>query len=641
MLYRIEIDGLRAICILPVIFYHFNFPYFNGGYIGVDIFFVISGYLICSLVLKDINEKKFSLKNFYERRARRILPLLFFVIIITTVVSKTLYSPDYFLEIIDSSLSSTFLFSNFYFWKLSGYFEIGTELNPLFHTWSLSIEEQFYILFPLLFLFFFNFFQKRILFLIVIVILAGLSISVYTSRFHPSANFYLLPFRTFEICFGVLSALIYNFYNLKNINNNYKNYLSLFGFFIIILSIFLFTEDTLSPGLISILPITGCVIVILFCDMNTYIYKVLSNKLLVFIGLISYGLYLWHIPILNFYKIIFSISSKIDYLLIFTLVFFISILTWKYIEKPFRNFKKIESKNFFRFIFIFIAIYLALILSLNFSLEDNKKNFISKLDKNQKIIYKQTQLAKLDNGYNNMFDNHKCKFWYKKLNNDFKKRFNNCFIKLNKKAIFLFGDSHQMDFYNGITKLTSEDFFIVSISRGRCRLHNPRPLGYEGCDFDNIKNFINSNKDKIDTIIYHQAGSFFLYGNKSLPIKRNDILKALDYLNKIDSKKIVWLGPRIEPNILIDYTFTKNFKKYKNFVNYNINFVDKEIYNILKNSSINYVSLIDLYDFELDKDFFVEKKFTFSDFDHWSSFGETYFTRKILINSPFIAKIFQ
>jgi peptidoglycan/LPS O-acetylase OafA/YrhL len=633
MLYRKEIDGLRAICILPVIFYHFNFPYFNGGYIGVDIFFVISGYLICSLVIKDINEKRFSLKNFYERRARRILPLLFLVIIVTTLISKILYSPDYFESIIESSLSSTFLFSNFYFWKQSGYFEVGSELNPLFHTWSLSIEEQFYILFPILFLFFFSIFQKRILFFILGLIIVGLTISYYSSRFHPSANFYLLPFRAFEICFGILSALIYNFYNFKNLNNKYKNYFSLLGLFLIVLSIFIFNEDTLSPGIISILPITGCAIVILFCDHNTQIYKILSNRQLVFIGLISYSLYLWHIPILNFYKIIFSISSKLDYIIIFILVFLISILTWKYIEKPFRNFKKIKSKFFFSIISLYLVIYLALILSLNFMLVNSKKQFSTKLDQDKKIIYNQTQLAKLDNGYDKMFDNNKCKFWSRKLNSDFKKRFNNCFVKLNKKAIFLLGDSHQMDFYNGFAKISDEDAFVVSISRGRCRLHNPRPLGYGGCDFDNLKKFINDNQNKIDNVIYHQSGSFFLQGNKSLPIKRKDIKKVIKFLENLNVEQIIWLGPRIEPNIPIDYTYTQNYQMHKNFINYSIKHVDKEIAKRISDSSIDYISLIKIVDFNLETDFFVEENFTFSDYAHWSTFGELYFTKMILENS--------
>ena len=266
-------------------------------------------------------------------------------------------------------------------------------------------------------------------------------------------------------------------------------------------------------------------------------------------------------------------------------------------------------------------------------LDNSKKQFIDKLDQDKLIIYNHTQLAKLDKGYDKMFDNNKCKFWARKLKSDFKKRFDDCFFELNKKAIFLIGDSHQMDFYNGLAKISSEDLFIVSISRGRCRLNNPRPLGYDGCDFDNLKNFINENQEKIEIIIYHQSGSFFLQGSKSLPIKEKDIIKVIEYLENLDVEKITWLGPRIEPNIPIDYTYTQNYQKHKNFINYNIKYVDKEIAEKTSNSSIDYISINKIIDFNLKKDFFVEESFTFSDYDHWSSFGELYFTKKILENS--------
>ena len=190
-----------------------------------------------------------------------------------------------------------------------------------------------------------------------------------------------------------------------------------------------------------------------------------------------------------------------------------------------------------------------------------------------------------------------------------------------------------MDFYNGFAKISDEDTFIVSISRGRCRLHNPRPLGYGGCDFDNLKKFINDNKNKIDNVIYHQSGSFFLQGNESLPIKKKDIKKVIKFLENLDVEKITWLGPRIEPNIPIDYTYTQNYQKHKNFINYNIKYVDKEIAEKTSTSSIDYISINKIIDFNLKKDFFVEESFTFSDYDHWSSFGELYFTKKILENS--------
>ena len=283
---------------------------------------------------------------------------------------------------------------------------------------------------------FFWYFSKKNYFSTFNIYICRISCFNLFLTFSPQRKFLFITFRAFEICFGILSALIYNFYNFKNLDNNYKNYFSLLGIFLIFLSIFIFNEDTLSPGLISILPITGCVIIILFCDNNTFIYKILSYRPLVFTGLISYSLYLWHVPILNFYKIIFSITSKFDYIIIFSTVFLISIVTWKYIEKPFRNFEKIKSNIFFSIIFFYLVIYITLIVGLHLILDSSKKQFSDKLDQDKLIIYNQTQLAKLDKGYDKMFDNNKCKFWSRKLKSDFKKRFDDCFFELNKKQFF-------------------------------------------------------------------------------------------------------------------------------------------------------------------------------------------------------------
>ena len=359
MYYRKEIDGLRALSILPVIFFHFGFSKFNGGYIGVDIFFVISGYLITSFIIREINEENFSLLKFYERRARRILPLLCFVLFSVTIISYFLFTPSYLVSYYKSVLAALFFFSNVFFWMKSGYFETGADVNPIFHTWSLSIEEQYYIIFPIIFIFFFKLLSKKIIYFCSILILLGAFISQYLSMFHPSANFYLLPFRVFEISIGVLTAIIFNYYNLASIKIIIKNILSTIGLTTLVISIFLFNEDTLSPSLMSLLPLLGCSMIILFTDKETYVYKILSNRILVFVGLLSYGLYLWHVPLLVFYKINFSIDNNFDYVYILLLTFTVTFTTWKYIEQPFRSFEKLNSKKFYKILLIYLLIFLS------------------------------------------------------------------------------------------------------------------------------------------------------------------------------------------------------------------------------------------------------------------------------------------
>jgi len=640
MNYRKEIDGLRALSILPVIFFHFGFARFSGGYIGVDIFFVISGYLITSLIIREISEEKFSLTKFYERRARRILPLLFFVLFLSTIISFFLFTPNYLVTFYKSALATLFFFSNIFFWSKSGYFETGADVNPIFHTWSLSIEEQYYLIFPLIFIFFFKLLNKKIIYACLIIIFLGAGISHYLSMFHPSANFYLLPFRVFEICIGVFSAIVLYYYNFSNFKLIFKNILSSAGLILLIFSIFLFNEDTLSPSLISLVPLFGCCMIILFTDSNTFIYRILSNRILVFIGLLSYGLYLWHVPLLVFYKINFSINDNFDYIIISILTFLITLITWRYIEQPFRNFKIIKSELFFKILIIYLFLFLTLIFTLQFNSETRIVNFEKSLNKEDKKIFEETIIAGKIKGYESMYDDKNCKFWSENLDENFLKRFENCKKIINEKAIVMLGDSHQMDLYNGIAQISDKNF-IVSISRGRCRLHTPNPLGFKGCQFDEIKKFINENSENISSLIYNQSGSFFLSGSKNLPVKKDFISNTVKYLDDIRNiENIIWVGPRIEPNVLMDFTYTRNYKIHEKFVNYNIKFVDIEIAEILSNSKIKYISIIDSVNFDFKNDFNVGGKFTYSDYDHWSVFGEKYFTKKILNYSNIYKDIF-
>ena len=172
--YKPHIDGLRALAVLPVIFFHAGFDYFKGGFIGVDIFFVISGYLITNIIIKDLSKKKFSLQNFYLRRARRILPALLFITLIS-ILFATIFLPDKELKFVSKQAISVVLFvSNFFFWKNTGYFDPNSELQPLLHTWSLGVEEQFYILFPIFLILVWNFFRKKLIFFLLIIIFLSL-----------------------------------------------------------------------------------------------------------------------------------------------------------------------------------------------------------------------------------------------------------------------------------------------------------------------------------------------------------------------------------------------------------------------------------------------------------------------------------
>jgi peptidoglycan/LPS O-acetylase OafA/YrhL len=210
MKYKEEIDGLRALAVLPVILFHAGFTTFSGGFVGVDIFFVISGYLITTIILDEMDKGSFSLLNFYERRARRILPALFFVTLCTLPFTWFWMLPQDLIRFAQSLVAVQIFGSNVFFWLTSGYFDTASELKPLLHTWSLAVEEQYYVLFPVFLMLAWKLGKKWIISLLLVVAIISVLAAQYGARDHPSFTFYLLPTRAFEIISGALISLYIN-----------------------------------------------------------------------------------------------------------------------------------------------------------------------------------------------------------------------------------------------------------------------------------------------------------------------------------------------------------------------------------------------------------------------------------------------
>ncbi len=359
MKYRAEIDGLRALAVLPVILFHAGFDWFSGGFIGVDVFFVISGYLITTILIKDIEEKRISIIAFYERRARRILPALFFVMLVCIPFAWMWMLPDA-LENFGQSLVSTSLFSNnFLLMVTSGYWDLASEYKPLMHTWSLAVEEQYYIIFPIFLIYAWRLGKSKVLWLIFFIALISFTLSEYGWRLNPNTNFYNSPSRAWELLAGSIAAFVAYQKGLKN-----NNGLAFLGLIAIIFSIFAFNEETPFPSAYTLVPVIGSVLIILYADNRTFAAKILSTKILVGIGLISYSLYLWHQPIFAFARIYKQdIITDFESYIYVLLSAFLAFLTWKYVETPFRN-KKIFSSfkifcysAFMMIFFISIGLY--------------------------------------------------------------------------------------------------------------------------------------------------------------------------------------------------------------------------------------------------------------------------------------------
>lgn len=342
--YRPEIDGLRAFAVIPVILFHFGLSWLPGGFIGVDVFFVISGFLITTILLKEYDKGVFSLSNFWVRRIKRILPVLVIVVIATLLVSRhVLYAPDiYYLG--QQGIASLLSYANISQWLTAGdYWGFAAENSPLLHTWSLSVEEQFYLVFPLFIFITLKYFRKWLAHLVFALCVLSFLLFVYGSEHHPDATFYLLPTRAWELGVGAFLAIVLyrnpEFFKTKQLPT--LQLLSLLGFVAVLASYFLIDGKTgLSPFMIF--SVVGAAFIIAFANTrNTLVNKLLTIPAIVYIGKISYSLYLWHWPVLVLSK---NLSLKTETVYsnywLMGLIFLLSVISYHLIEKPTKNTQK-------------------------------------------------------------------------------------------------------------------------------------------------------------------------------------------------------------------------------------------------------------------------------------------------------------
>lgn len=345
--YRAELDGLRAIAVLAVILFHAKFNVsgeniFTGGFLGVDIFFVISGYLITSILYNGFIKQDFSLLNFFERRARRILPIMLFVISLSIPFSLLLLLPSEFVNYSHQILSSIFFVSNFYFLNEDSYWSIESLLKPFLHTWSLGLEAQFYVFMALLLIWVARWpvLQAQV-FLVTLAALSLCALHLMSLEDSESA-FYLLPFRCWEFIVGATIATFKD----TQLTKFKVNFLPTFGFTIVFISFFAFDRHIPHPSFYTVFPIFGVALVILFANAGDPITRLLRNKKMTSIGLISYGLYIWHFPIFSYLSHAKAFHENDVKLVAIASTFLVSIVTYFLIEKPFRSFSTVGSKLF-------------------------------------------------------------------------------------------------------------------------------------------------------------------------------------------------------------------------------------------------------------------------------------------------------
>lgn len=366
MNYRSEIDGLRALAVLAVILFHTGIRTFQAGYVGVDVFFVISGHLITALLLREHATGKIDLRHFYERRIRRILPALFLVVFVCIPLAWFSLFP-YAMKVFGQSVMAVAAFSsNFLFWQEHGYFDAVAATKPLQHTWSLAVEEQYYLVFPLLMMLLLRWKRSLVVLALFIMGLASFGWGLWFSRYDAEGAFYLLPSRAFEILAGALCAFVVI---------DRKKYLwlaqilALVGLGLLVQSMRIFYYWSLFPNLLNLVPIAGTCLILLFAHSQTWVGKFLSLRPLVFIGLISYSAYLWHQPLFAFaghYSIVPVSQTQMLGLSLLSLL--LAWVSWRYVECPFRD-ARIFSR---RAIFISAGLGITLLMAMGFYIDSNE-----------------------------------------------------------------------------------------------------------------------------------------------------------------------------------------------------------------------------------------------------------------------------
>jgi len=531
--YRPEIDGLRAIAVSAVILYHSQIIIlgqkpFKGGFIGVDIFFVISGYLITSLILKElITTGSFSFRNFYERRFRRILPALLVVILASLPFAWMYLLPNSFIDFSKSILYSLGFGSNFYF-HFTGQ-QYGAEsglLKPFLHTWSLSVEEQFYILFPIFLLIIFKFFNKYIIHIFIFGFIISLGIADWSSKNSLSVSFYFIHTRIWELLAGSILAYFEIKQGHRSQNKLFNLIMPSIGLFLIVFTIVFFKLHFPHPSLHSLPAILGVCLIIWFSNSNEIITKMLSTKIFVGVGLISYSLYLWHYPIFAFVRINEIGEGKLPLSLLLIIITILSILTYYLVEQPARN-KNLNLKLLSSFITI------SFIISITFSF-----NVINKAGYKNRLPEILAKNLEQDIFKKNIFEE-SWRFWHLLKNENGEHCFNNTdrcsFNTSSSQKVYLVGDSHAGSImYDLKNKIIDKNYQFITSVVGACSYYpgfnmiipKTGKIDDKCTDeyFQNLKEILSKEKDSIIIFVARFPAH----------------LSNLEFSQNINDKKVKW-----------------------------------------------------------------------------------------------------
>ncbi len=578
---RVDIDSLRGLSVISVIIFHLDHSYFPNGYLGVDLFFVISGYVITKSIIKKYYEGNFKFTEFYLKRIRRIFPVLLVVLISSLLVGIFLLLISDLKNFSESLLTSLGFISNFYFWITGGYFSTNDQLKPLLHLWSLSVEEQFYLFFPIFLYLLFKISKKINFYLVSIVLISLFSffIDVFLiSKGHTDAIFFLFPARVWQFGLGIYFALLTNI-QLKDI---WIDRLYLLIAFILIIFNFIYKISFLPDA--TLMSLGTAMILYRKDNKKNILSKLFSFKPLIFIGLISYSLYLWHWPVISFSKYVYieELTFGIIFFCIAT-IFLLSFLSWKLIEQPFLHTFSIKK------VLTFVSIsYLCLVFFTIIIIYSN--NFPSRYDKFPNLL-----ASSLGSTYTCPLKD------YRKFGNNYACLINSKVEEDSRNIIF--GNSHAYMYGWGLN-----DHWLESNQKGYIiQMDSCFPFIDKNISIkcikkaeDYFKTIINSQniKNVIIGFNWHRK-EFVDKKGETFSDKNFDIIKKstdnLIYQLQKYNKNVYLMGPIDIPNKLFASELSRSII-FKNLKNY-------ELYNSKKNFDLKYSKVIDYYEYKLKNNF--------------------------------------
>lgn len=550
--YRPEIDGLRAIAVLSVIFFHAGLDAIPGGYLGVDIFFVISGYLITSIISTEMEDGRFTFAAFYERRLRRILPALIVVLLACIPFVPIFMLPSEVVEFSKSVIAACAFVSNVFFWMQSGYFDRAAELKPLLHTWSLGVEEQFYLFFPILLMAALRIGRRRAGMLFAAIAVA----SIAYAQWGPQAKettFYLIPSRFWELLDGALLALWPTTKLRAKLPDVALDIFVFIGIGLIGYGL-LDHSDIRYPDLRALPVVLGACLVIAFATARTMAGKLLGSRVPVAIGLISYSAYLWHQPIFVFARLSGFDRPNVGLALLLTATSLgLAALTYRFVELPARDRKRFGKPALIGLSAVGMC---GLAGASAFAIATNgfeKQSFYFSSNDTRRL-YELLERSTGGDFMRDMGTNGDCVFWTNRFEPAARDRLIECSKRFGPATVVL-GDSHAMNIYNALFRNNYSQFLVGLVGPG-CRPWARIP----DCPYTGFDEFMNAHREVVETVILHFSGSHLVVDEHDRQ-EPADVLKfggryhfndrpiamTIDYLQALSHlTKTIWLGPFLE-----------------------------------------------------------------------------------------------